>query len=195
MIPHSSTGQPWGHPLRAFNQGGSGHGGLGQGQGQYDSPDKSQPSQMSGRSSAVVDLADGLESQGEPAAKRPRLDMPGNTGVVDGAAAGTEARNTPGSGNLRAPPLSWRGRPLWSFQTVIAELPVGENRGNGAVSPPPLPVQPWKTALAERSADHASRSRESSPPPKDVQTTPYRIEVPSVAPVLKGESEFFFCLW
>ncbi|KAJ5819783.1 hypothetical protein N7474_005374 [Penicillium riverlandense] len=195
MIPHSSTGQqPWGHPLRAFNQGGSGRGDLGQGQGQYDSPDKSQPSQMSGRSSAVVDLADGLESQGEPVAKRPRLEMPGNTGVMDGAAAGAEARSTPGSGNSRPPPVSWRGRPLWSFQAVIAELPGGENRGNGAASPPPLPVQPWKTALAERSANRDSRSRESSPV-KDVQTTPYHIEVPSVAPVLKGEKIADFVPW
>lgn len=198
MIPHSSAGgQPWGHPMRAFN-GGPGRFDLAQMHGQYDPPSDSSlpplpPPQA--RPSAVVDLTAGAESQDrEPPPKRPRLDVPGTSSASNAGSAGIvgEARNTPGSASTR-PSLSWRGRPVWSFEAVISELPGSDNRsdnktGSRPSSPPQFPTQSWTRAPLEGPPVTGSRSRQSSPS-KTVQTTPYRIETPTVAPVLQGESK------
>jgi len=195
MIPHSSAGgQPWAHPLRTFN-GVPGRVDNPQMLGQYD-PDRQAALQPPIRQSAVIDLtAGGPESQDrEPPPKRPRLEVPNTSNTPDtGAAMGGEARNTPGSASSR-PAVSWRGRPLWSFQAVISDIPGNENRGDSATgtkppSLPPLPAQPWKTPSAvEPSGAEPVKSRESSPVGA-VQTTPYRIETPAVAPVYKGNSK------
>ncbi|CAP86073.1 Pc20g07440 [Penicillium rubens Wisconsin 54-1255] len=149
MIPHSSAGgQPWGHPLRTFN-GGPGRVDNAQMLAQYDQPDRpaSLP-QPPIRQPAVVDLtAGGPESQDrEPPPKRPRLDVPSGTNTSDTGAGVGETRSTPGSAISR-PAVSWRGRPVWSFQAVVSETPSNENRSDGAgpkpPSPPPLPAQPW----------------------------------------------------
>lgn len=205
MIPHSSAGgQPWGHPIRTFN-GDPGRFDLAQMPGQYDlSSDLSQPPVLQPQpplhtlQPAVVDLtANSFESQdNEPAPKRPRVDIAHSSNVGDAGPTvnSAEVRNTPASANSR-PALSWRGRPLWSFQAVLSENSSTENRGEiaaniGPASPPPFPVRPWSNAPPEPPQSTVPRSWETSPARK-VQTTPYRIETPSVAPVLKGESEWF----
>ena len=200
MIPHSSAGgQSWGHQMRSFN-GGPGRIDLAQMSGQYDpptdvfqpAPSQAQPPPKT-RQPAVVDLTGGLESHDrEHPPKRPKLDISGGSNVGDAATMNSaEARSTPGSAGSR-PPLSWRGRPLWSFQAVMSEIPGSESRGDNATgsrpsSPPPFPAQPWCSAPPDRQVT-GSRSRDSSPD-KKVQTTPYRIQTPSVAPMLKGESK------
>ncbi|KAJ5306532.1 hypothetical protein N7508_005547 [Penicillium antarcticum] len=191
MIPHSS-GQPWGPSLRTVN--GPGRLDNAMGYGHSDRP-MQQPSRPT-----VVDLtAGGSESQDrEPPPKRPRLEVPGGANATDtGAPANTEARSTPGSATSR-PTVSWRGRPLWSFQAVVSELPNSENRGDVAgskpSSPPPLPAQPWKTPAVEPPATNVVKSRESSPVGA-VQTTPYRIEIPSAAPIYHNEKPADFTPW
>ncbi|KAJ5114672.1 Mediator complex subunit Med12, partial [Penicillium alfredii] len=188
-----------GSPLRALN-GVPGQVNMVQFPAQYDpQPEMSQAPLPPPTRPPVVDLTPGYESQDrEPPPKRPRLDVPGGSGAGETAPAmGAETRNTPGSASSR-PSLSWRARPLWSFQAVQSEIPGSENRGEGvggakSPSPPPLPSQPWKNA-PDRAGSGDSRSRESSPS-KDVQTTPYRIEVPSIAPVLKGDKVADFTPW
>ncbi|KAJ5680489.1 hypothetical protein N7536_011628 [Penicillium majusculum] len=202
MIPHSSAGgQSWGHPLRTFN-GGPGRVDNAQMLGQYDQPDRSASlPQPPIRQPVVVDLtAGGPESQDrEPPPKRPRLDVPSASHTSETGAAGGETRSTPGSAISR-PAVSWRGRPAWSFQAVVSELPSNENRGDGAAgskppSPPPLPAQPWmNNFVAEPEGSGVVKSRESSPVGA-VQTTPYRIEIPSVAPVYKGQKPADFAPW
>jgi mediator of RNA polymerase II transcription subunit 12 len=180
MNPHPSAGS-WGHPLRTFN----GVPGRIDNVMGYDTP-SFPPTRH------VVDLtAGGPESQDrEPPPKRPRLQVPGANAPET---APTETRNTPGSASSR-PAISWRGRPLWSFQAVIADLPNNDNRNDSTTaskppSPPPLPAQPWKTpAVAEPQGPALIKSRESSPVGA-VQTTPYRIETPAAAPAYKGNSE------
>jgi mediator of RNA polymerase II transcription subunit 12 len=194
MIPHSSAGgQPWGHPLRTFN-GGPGRVDNAQMLAQYDQPDRPASLSQPIRQPTVVDLtAGGPESQDrEPPPKRPRLDVPSGTNTSDTGAGVGETRSTPGSAISR-PAVSWRGRPVWSFQAVVSETPNNENRSDGAgpkpPSPPPLPAQPWMNSfVADPEGSAAVRSRESSPVGA-VQTTPYRIEVPSVAPVYKDHSK------
>ncbi|KAJ5299417.1 hypothetical protein N7476_010974 [Penicillium atrosanguineum] len=205
MIPHSSAGgQSWGHQMRSFN-GGPGRIDMAQVSGQYDPPsDNSQPplSQPQPlpetRQPAVVDLTGGLESHGEPPPKRPKLDVSGGSIVGDAPTVNSaEARSTPGSASSR-PPLSWRGRPLWSFQAVMSEIPGSESRGENVTgsrnsSPPPFPVPSWSSAPSDRQLP-GSESRNSSPE-KKVSTIPYRIETPLVAPKLKGEKAADFTPW
>lgn len=181
MNPPSSAGT-WAHPPRTFN----GVGRTENAMAQSNTP--SLPTRH------VVDLtAGGPEpSDREPPPKRPRLEVPGSNAPDNGPPTG-DARNTPGSASSR-PAISWRGRPLWSFQAVISEIPGNGNRGDNATgskppSPPPLPAQPWKTpAVAESPGPGLVKSRESSPV-GDVQTTPYHIETPAIAPVYKGNSK------
>ncbi|KAJ5219870.1 hypothetical protein N7468_009074 [Penicillium chermesinum] len=187
--------------------GGPGRVDLAQLSAQYDSPMTSQlplpspslPRPLS-QNRPVVDLTSAESQDREPVPKRPRLDVPSgpNSNEPGSTGNGGEARSTPGSAGSRPPP-SWRGRPMWSFQAVMSELPTAENRGEHATgakstSPPPLPTQSWNVALSEVSGDGVSKSRDPSPD-KKVQTTPYRIAVPSVAPVLKGDKVADFTPW
>lgn len=201
MIPHSSAGgQPWGHQMRALN---GGHGSLDTVQvpGQYDRQSdhlqpplpQSQPSTQP-RQAVFVDLtAGGLESQDrEPPPKRPKLDVSSSSNIGDTGSTmnSAEVRSTPGSTGPR-PLVSWRGRPMWSFQAVMSETSGSENRGDTTTntrlsSPPPFPAQPWSSAPPEPPQGPSSRD---TAPDKKVQTTPYRIETPSAAPILKGESK------
>ncbi|KAJ5639766.1 uncharacterized protein N7484_007628 [Penicillium longicatenatum] len=197
MIPHSSAGgQPWGHPMRPLN-GGPGRVDLAQMSSQYDpSSVTSQPplplSQPPARPSAVVDLTNnGYDTNDkEPPPKRPRLDISGVSKVSDAGSSvkGADARGTPASASSR-PQLSWRGRPMWSFQAVMSEIP-GSATGSRPTSPPPFPTQPWSNVPL----DDGSRSREASPD-KKVQTVPFRIVTPSVAPAIKGEKVADFTPW
>lgn len=203
MIPHSSAGgQPWGPPMRAFN-GGPGRFDPAQMPGQFDIPsDMSQlqpPTQT--RQPVVVDLTGGFESQDrEPPPKRPKLDLPSGSNIGDGGQTTNsgEIRSTPGSAGSR-PPLSWRGRPLWSFQAVMSETAGSESRDDNAdnsrpLSPPPFPTQPWSTTPRGPTQNTVPRSGDTSSFQK-VQTTPYRIETPSTAPILKGESKSTLNPW
>lgn len=156
------------------------------------------------RQPAVVDLTthSGDTSEREPPSKRLRLDLPSvaSTGDASPASGNGEPRNTPSTSTPTAKPssLSWRGRPVWSFQALISEIPGsgGMSEEDAAAvaqsgkpaSPPPFPVLPWKYAPPEAAGNKSVKSRDSSPA-KKVQTTPYHIECPSVAPVLKGQSK------
>jgi mediator of RNA polymerase II transcription subunit 12 len=152
-------------------------------------------SQQSSRQPVAIDLTGGgSESQDrEPPPKRPRLDVSGtsNLGETGTTVNSTETKNTPGSAGSRTQ-LNWRGRPLWSFQAVMSEIPGSESRADGTTSkpssPPPLPAQPWSNVPADRSRNAGTQTAGDVPDTK-VQTTPYRIQVPSVAPKIKGESK------
>lgn len=206
MIPLPSAGvQPRGHPLRAADNG-SGYLDASQALAQPEANPGVSPmpvAQPQLRQPAVIDLTTGAGEayDREPPAKRQRLDI--QPGISSGTASpvpgvgGGELRSASG-GPPTPRPLStvWRGKPAWSFQTLISETPgagdvYGENAAAFAqsgkpASPPPLPTPPWKHVPPELSKDN--RPRESSPT-KEVETTPYRIETPSVAPIIKGESE------
>ncbi|KAI9927995.1 hypothetical protein ASPWEDRAFT_42159 [Aspergillus wentii DTO 134E9] len=210
MIPHPSAGvHPWGHPLRAVNSG-SGRVDVSQGLNQSDFlPEKpSMPvPQPQTRSPAVIDLTTSSQDaqEREPPAKRQRLDVPSGSAIGDASpvpVGGGELKNTAGSASSRPPTVPWRGRPVWSFQALISETPGGGEvhgettaalaQGEKPASLPPFPTMPWKHTPPDSSG--STRSRESSPV-KDVQTTPYRIEVPSNAPALKGDKVADFSPW
>ena len=214
MIPLSSAGaQPRGHhPLRAVNTA-SGQPKTFQALAQSDANLPTPVPQAQFRQQpTVIDLTSGEDAQEkEPPAKRPRLDIP--TGRSSGTASpvpgvggvggvgGGDLRSAPGGPTTPRPPstASWRGRPVWSFQSLVSETPgVGDVYGDNAAalsqggkpaSPPPLPTPPWRFVPQRPSS---GRSRDSSPV-KAVQTTPYRIETPPAAPALKGESECPCC--
>lgn len=192
--------------MRALN-GGPGRVDLAQTAGQYDPPSVSSQHSVSHsiqsqpqppiRQTHVVDLtASGFESQDrEPPPKRPRLDVSSGSNLGDAGSTlnSAEPRSTPTSSASTRPQLSWRGRPLWSFQAVMSEVPGSENRGDGATgskpsSPPPFPAQPWTSIPPDRQVNTDLSLRDSSPV-KKVSTTPYRIETPSEAPILKGDSK------
>lgn len=205
MIPLSSAGaQPRGqHPLRIVNTD-SGQPNTFQAYAQSEANVPTSVSQAQFRQQpTVIDLTSGDDAQErEPPAKRPRLDIPtatssGTASPVPGVGGvgGGDLRSAPGGPTTPRPPstTSWRGRPVWSFQSLVSETPgVGDVYGDNALaqggkpaSPPPLPTPPWRFAPQEPSS---SRLRDSSPV-KAVQTTPYRIETPAAAPALKDESE------
>ncbi|KAE8415119.1 mediator of RNA polymerase II transcription subunit 12 [Aspergillus pseudocaelatus] len=211
MIPHSSAGvQSWGHPLRAVNSG-SGHVDASQAVGPSDPQFEKLPTpvpQPQPRQPAVIDLttSGGDAQEVEPPPKRLRLDLPIAPSTQDASPApgsGGELRSTPGTGGSKPPSLSWRNRPVWSFQAMLSEVP-GSNvmneedatavaQGGKPASPPSLPVLPWKY-VPESLGSNPPTSRATSPV-KEVQTIPYRIETPSVAPVLKGEKVADFSPW
>ena len=207
MIPQSSAGSlPCGHPMRVPSHGPRGVE-VAQESAQYDPPAEilqsfthMPQSQLQTQSpisqQPIVNLtASESESQDkEPPPKRPKLDMSGKLNLTDaGLAVNTRDRKSAsGSASLR-PPLSWRGRPLWSFEAVVSDIPGYENRGDLATqskpsSPPKLPAQPWNGIPADRLPSMGSRSRGLSPT-KPVQTTPFRIETPPAAPLLKTDSK------
>lgn len=204
MIPHSTAGvQQWGYPPRAANSG-AGRVDVAQFGGQFDphSERLSTPRPLS-RTPAVIDpSAKGSEAhQREPPVKRLKTDAPGGSlleSASPGSAAGRELKSTPGPANSRPSSVPWRSRPVWSFQGLLSDIPTVEPRGENApvsgqrderASPPPLPKLSWKNAPGSVEGS-SSRSRERSPS-KEVQTTPYRIQVPDAAPALDDKSELF----
>ncbi|EAW09216.1 uncharacterized protein ACLA_034190 [Aspergillus clavatus NRRL 1] len=212
MIPHSSAGvQPWGHPLRAVHSA-SGLTDIPHALGQPDlHPEQSSmpaPQPQTGPS-AVIDLtANGGEAQErEHPAKRLRLDIHSGSNARDGSPASAglgEPKSTPVSTSSKPPPLSWRGRPVWSFQALLSEVPgAGEPNVESTtaaaqdvkpLSPPSFPAPPWKHSPADPTASSAAGLRGVTPA-KEVRTTPYHIEVPSVAPVLRGDKVADFLPW
>lgn len=206
MISHPSAGvQPWGHPLRTVSSGAV-RVDASQNLGSADPHSDKLPVPLShpqARQPAVIDLTtSGWETQDrEPPAKRLKLDTPTGSSMGNGNPAVStsgELNNASGTVGLKPSSLSWRNRPVWSFQALISETYGGEPRGENAAdatqeretaTPPPFPNLPWKYAPPEPLGNNCARSRECSPV-KDVQTTPYRIEVPSIAPVLKGDSKW-----
>ncbi|KAE8350277.1 mediator of RNA polymerase II transcription subunit 12 [Aspergillus coremiiformis] len=212
MIPHSSAGvQSWGHPLRAVN---SGPGCVdpcqtgGPTDPQFEKLSTPVP-QPQLRQPAVIDLTtNGGDAQDlEPPPKRLRLELPTASSARDASPAsgsGGELRSTPGTASSKPSSLSWRNRPVWSFEAMVAEVPgnsmmseedaTAVAQGRKLASPPSLPVLPWKYAPPESLGGNPTTSRASSPI-KQVQTTPYRIATPSVAPVLKGEKVADFSPW
>ncbi|PKY07776.1 mediator of RNA polymerase II transcription subunit 12 [Aspergillus campestris IBT 28561] len=208
MIPHPTAGVPsWGPPPRAYNPSGARR-----------PPDLSHPqSEMSTsmpqplpRQPAVIDLTAnvGDTQEREPPAKRPRLDLPvaassvGDRSPFPGSAG--EARITPGVGSAKPPSFALRGRPVWSFQALVSEAPgAGDAREGDAAAvaqrgkraePPPFPVLPWQGPPPSSLESAGAKSRDSSPSTV-VQTTPYHIEVPPSAPVLKGDRIADFSPW
>ncbi|PYH98731.1 mediator of RNA polymerase II transcription subunit 12 [Aspergillus ellipticus CBS 707.79] len=210
MIPNPSAGvQPWGRLLRALNNG-SGHHDAAQAMGQPD-PQLEKLSmaapQPLPRQPAVIDLttAPTDSQEREPPAKKLKLEVPPGSCAADGSPApgsGSELRSTPGTTGSKPHPLSWRGRPVWSFQALISETTGavetkeddGASQGRNPASPPPLPLVPWKYTPQESSGSSGAKTGEL-PATKEVQTTPYHIVVPSVAPKLKGEKVADFSPW
>ncbi|KAF7125224.1 hypothetical protein CNMCM5793_001333 [Aspergillus hiratsukae] len=212
MIPHSSTGvQSWGHPLHAVYSG-AGRADLSQplGQPERQSEHPSVPiPQLQTRPPALIDLTtnDGDVQERGPPAKRLKIDVHAGSAAGDGspASAGVgESKSTPSTSTSKPPSLSWRARPVWSFQALISEVSGsaeinGENAA-GVVqdakppSPPSFPGAPWKFAAADTIASDPAGAQDGAPA-KEVRTTPYQIETPSIAPVMGGEKVADFSPW
>ncbi|KAL2786575.1 mediator of RNA polymerase II transcription subunit 12 [Aspergillus keveii] len=210
MIPHSSAGvQAWGNPLRTVD---SGPGRVDASQAlnlpDFRSETQSTPV-LSAHSAppAVIDLTSsaGDAQEREPPAKRLKLDASAGSFSKDAtlaAASGGEARNTPGIVAAAKPAsLSWRGRPVWSFQALISEASdtteesSSSTPGSGRpASPPPFPHLPWKSLPTDQFGSNAIKPRDPTPV-KKVQTTPFRVEIPSDAPILKGDRVADFSPW
>ncbi|KAL4997606.1 hypothetical protein BDV10DRAFT_169070 [Aspergillus recurvatus] len=213
MIPNSSAGgQSWGHPLRNVDNG-TGRGDASQafntpdvrsGRQQYTSVLPSHPGQP-----AVIDLTSSANDaqEGEPPAKRLKLDISAGSSANDASPAPAttgDSRATPGIANSKPSALSWRGRPVWSFRAMISEVTsdveateedaVSTPEGKRPASPPPFPQPSWKGPPPEHFGSNATKAPESSSI-KKVQTTPFRVEVPSIAPTLKGDKVADFAPW
>lgn len=203
MIPHSSAGvQSWGHPVRNFDNI------SGRADSSHDlhpsdhRPDKQRSTPIlppqTGQP-AFIDLTSNTNDaqEREPPAKRLRLDLSAGSLARDRGSPATitggEPRATPGTTNSKPSALSWRGRPVWSFQSMISEA-TGGREASGAgdkrpASPPSLPHPPWKVEPPEQLGSSAAIEPEPSPV-TNVQTTPFRLEVPPVAPAFNGDSEW-----
>ncbi|KAL2831238.1 hypothetical protein BDW59DRAFT_9080 [Aspergillus cavernicola] len=209
MIPHSSAGvQSWGHPLRTFDNS-SGRVDASQALSLSDFRPEPQPTPIlpsHAGQPAVIDLTStaGDAQEREPPTKRLRLDISAGSAkdTSPAPAISGELRNTPGTANSKPSSLSWRGRPVWSFQAMVSEASSGgdaaeENTippGRKPASPPPLPYLSWKCAPPEQVGSNASTLQDPCPI-KKVQTTPFRVIIPSDAPVLKGDRVADFSPW
>jgi mediator of RNA polymerase II transcription subunit 12 len=197
MIPHPSAGvQPWANQsrvpsgLRTDDLTGS----------RVDRPSMSGTPACPGQ--PVIDLTanDSGLPEGEPPNKRPRL----ATNVSgDGRTANRSAtvRNAPplSGGATRSATFSGRGRPACSFQDLLTETYGGGVLTGNAVlasqtpkpaTPPPFPVRPWKYTPSQQTRASTAAANESTPE-REVQTTVYRPEVPTIAPLIKNDREWF----
>lgn len=190
MIPHSSPGvQPWAHQSHTLNNN------TARSLDGVNAADRSVSATeklpgavpMPQSDQTVIDLTSGESSvqENERPAKRQKLDAATPTNVRS-----TEGKSVSSPAAWRSAPLAHRARPAWSFQELVAEAYPGNSTANESRNPSsalPFPIRPWKyTPL--RQSDNTGGSRETSPE-RQVQTTPYHLDTPSVAPVLKGESE------
>jgi mediator of RNA polymerase II transcription subunit 12, fungi type len=152
----------------------------------------------------LIDLSapDGGLLDAEQPHKRPRLDTNvaalGNDGRTPSKSA--EARSAILNGSAARPTaVSGRGRPAYSFQELVTDTYGGNVFSGNATpgsqtpkppSPPPFPVRPWMHAPARQ-----SQVENVGPPEdtrsRDVQTNPYRPEIPTIAPRLNRDSKYF----
>ena len=173
---------------------------LSQSEPQSEKPPMPVPSSLP-RQPAVIDLTTipGDAQESEPPAKRLKLDVTSGAYAATGSPApvsGGEARTTPGTATAKPQSLTWRGRPAWSFQALLSETTGAVEfkdddataQGKTSSSPPPLPLLPWKYTPQETPATDAPKIAEIAPV-TEVKTTTYRIEVPTIAPKIKGESK------
>ncbi|KAL1851813.1 RNA polymerase II mediator complex subunit [Paecilomyces lecythidis] len=196
MIPHSSAGvQPWAHQSHTLNNN------TARSLDGVNAADRSVSATeklpgavpMPQSDQTVIDLTSGEPSvqENERPAKRQKLDAATGTNVRS-----TEGKSVSSPAAWRSAPLAHRARPAWSFQELVAEAYPGNSTANESRNPSsalPFPIRPWKyTPL--RQSDNTGGSRETSPE-RQVQTTPYHLDTPSVAPVLKGEKVADFSPW
>ncbi|KAL4805472.1 hypothetical protein BDV18DRAFT_19713 [Aspergillus unguis] len=212
MIPHSSAGvQSWGHPQRNIDNS-FGRADASQALGSSDVRFEQQSTPVlppQTEQPALIDLTSNTSDaqEREPPAKRLRLDVSAVPLTKDGSSpvptTGGEPRATPGVANAKPSALSWRGRPVWSFQAMISEATSGgEAAEQDAVSisevkrpaSPPLPHPPWKGAPPDEFENNVMIAPEPKPI-HQVQTTPFRVEIPAVAPALKGDKVADFAPW
>lgn len=204
MIPHSSSGvQPWVNQSRIPSGSRAGDSTSSVALSSAALPDK--PSMAAAPPpkghQTVIDLIgnDSTPPESEHPNKRPRLDTNVSGPAGDGKTRSAELRSASASGTARPATLPGRGRPACSFQELVTETyGAAVSSGNltpgsqtKPATPPPFPIRPWKYAPSQQSGSGTAVLNES-PPEREVQTTPYRLEVPSIAPVLKGDSKSSF---
>ena len=146
----------------------------------------------------IIDLTenDSGSSDADRPTKRQRLD-----GAVEGPDAGQISRDGDSQGPTdpvfrQNSPSSVR--PPWSFQEQASRAAgdgaLANKDSTGGVlapklaSPPPLPIHPWK-CRAQDLRRTGIGGRKDDVPVHDVMTTPYRLEIPSIAPNFKCDSE------
>ncbi|KAH8703880.1 putative RNA polymerase II mediator complex component Srb8 [Talaromyces proteolyticus] len=211
MIPHPSVGvQNWAQHSRAPSAARPGD----LAGSRLDKPLSSSmatPSLPLAQQQSIVDL-----TANEPSAlqdtdapnKRPKLDTSVSGLGGDGRATTTrsaEVRSATanGGGIARPTAVSGRGRPASSFQDLVTETYGGSvftgNSASGShtpkpPSPPPFPVRPWKysSLYQPTSTSHAAQEDIQG---REVKTTPYRPEVPAVAPALTGDKVADYFPW
>lgn len=131
--------------------------------------------------------------------KKPRLDTSGSSlGGTPAATKSAEPRSASTNGGITRPTaVSGRGRPAYSFQDLVTDTYGGSVfTGNAAAgsqtakppSPPPFPARPWKNASAFQTTNVAVPAQEGIFD-RQVQTTPYQSEVPTIAPALTADSK------
>ena len=194
MIPHSSAGiQPWGHPPRTECND-TGRVDASPAVCHFDPlPEKSPTPPIS-----FGPAKNASEAQWKgPSTNQPRPDTPSRSSVGDVNSAPVSHGDLKNAAYLRPSSVSWRTRPVCSFQEQVSEMPAMESYDENTTAfgqssesaPPPLPLPtfPWNYVSPDLAQGGPSRSSEESP--KDVQTLPYRIQVPDMAPVLKDKSK------
>ncbi|KAL1962441.1 hypothetical protein VTN77DRAFT_9712 [Rasamsonia byssochlamydoides] len=211
MIPHPPSGvQPWANQSRIPSGGRAGDSTgslpLSSSANLPDKPSMAAAPPPNGQQT-VIDLTgnDSILPESEHPSKRPKLDTNVSGPVGDGKTANrsAELRSAPASGTARPATVSGRGRPACSFQELVSETYSGgvsagnSNPGSQAIkpaSPPPFPIRPWKYAPPQQSGSGIAVLKDSTSE-REVQTTPYRLEVPSIAPILKGDKVADFSPW
>lgn len=135
------------------------------------------------------------------------IDRPTKRQRLDAVVEGMDTSQISGDGDTQGPtdPSSQLDspssvRPPWSFQEQASRA-----AGDGALAsrettsglhvpklapPPPLPIHPWKYR-AQDLRHTGIGGRKDDVPVHDVLTTPYRLEIPPVAPNFKCDSECY----
>ncbi|QSS58957.1 hypothetical protein I7I51_08387 [Histoplasma capsulatum] len=89
-------------------------------------------------------------------------------------------------------------RPPWSFPSDIRRTGPGAQtelaQWSQSASLPPLPIRPWKYGIQERYVAGATNQKKNEEC-GEVTTTPYRIDVPSIAPRFADNKPADFAPW
>jgi mediator of RNA polymerase II transcription subunit 12, fungi type len=198
MIPHPSTGvQQWANQSHILSGGGGGSVGSRTPGRSASLAEKSlaAASQAQSRQPKVINLTGAaISPDHEHQAKKLKWDL---NSCVDDKAAVKSGEWGNGGVTSRPPGLPGRGRPACSFQGLIAEAyggslqggnPAAGSQASRSTSPPPFPTRPWKGTYPEPPGNGPT-SQEASPE-REVLNTPYRLEVPSAAPILNHDSKY-----
>ncbi|WEW57508.1 RNA polymerase II mediator complex subunit [Emydomyces testavorans] len=155
--------------------------------------------------SSVIDLADGdyETCDANRSAKRQKLDL---TIDVPNTLRASKARSSlavaSSSTSRDSTPSIQGGRPFWNFCEEVSELE-SQARSDAEISGdelqqvdphPPLPMRPW-TYKPQNNSFKEVAANINGTAEEEVQTTPFRIEVPEAAPKTNSDQRLDFYPW